>query len=397
MKIVAIISEYNPMHLGHIYQINYIKKQIPQAKIISLGSGSFVQRGEPSFISKHSKAKIAVDNGVDLFLEMPSIISIQSANLFAFHSVKLLNKLNIVTDLSFGVEDLSKEDLVSQAKFEIDNKEYINTRNTEFMKQGLSYKKAYAKSLISLGQKAQMKPNNTLALAYTKAILSMNSDINIMPILRKNSHYHDKSLIDGEFQSASSLRKLWHSNHSDIIKYLAFNPYDYDQSIDQVRFDDLTELFYYKAFIQNTSADLTPGYEKGLLDYLKSKYTSSLSDMINKAHNNRYSKSRLRRFVINYLLDIQLEDIKRLDGINYVRPLAFNDQGASILKLIKERSSLSILTHLAKDDVLNQASKEVLNIDKRAFKLYNIKDISKNSLDFTHVPYIKKPPKDIES
>ena len=83
MIIFGIVSEYNPMHFGHIYQIERIKKEYPDAYIISLTSASFVQRGEPSFIPKHSKSQIALDNGVDLVLEMPTIISIQSPNYFS--------------------------------------------------------------------------------------------------------------------------------------------------------------------------------------------------------------------------------------------------------------------------------------------------------------------------
>ena len=65
MKVFAIVSEYNPFHKGHKYQIECIKKEFPDAYIVSVTSGSFVQRGESSFIFKHSKAEEAILNGKD--------------------------------------------------------------------------------------------------------------------------------------------------------------------------------------------------------------------------------------------------------------------------------------------------------------------------------------------
>ena len=39
-KIIGIIAEYNPFHLGHIHQINEIKKIYPDSTIIVIISSS---------------------------------------------------------------------------------------------------------------------------------------------------------------------------------------------------------------------------------------------------------------------------------------------------------------------------------------------------------------------
>ena len=70
MKITAIITEYNPFHLGHKYQIDSLKKKIDTFVVVIM-SGNFVQRGEISILDKYQRAKIAVKNGVDLVIELP--------------------------------------------------------------------------------------------------------------------------------------------------------------------------------------------------------------------------------------------------------------------------------------------------------------------------------------
>ncbi len=76
MKIVGFITEYNPFHFGHKYHLN-ISKQITDADYsIAIMSGSFVQRGEPSIVDKWTKAKMAIDNGIDLVIELPFIFQL---------------------------------------------------------------------------------------------------------------------------------------------------------------------------------------------------------------------------------------------------------------------------------------------------------------------------------
>ena len=63
MKVYGIISEYNPFHNGHIYQIEETKKRTGATHIVAVMSGNFVQRGEPALIDKFKRAQIAVKNG----------------------------------------------------------------------------------------------------------------------------------------------------------------------------------------------------------------------------------------------------------------------------------------------------------------------------------------------
>ena len=103
-KVLGIIAEYNPFHNGHVYHINESKKAVEAEYTVAVMSGNFVQRGDTSLIDKWSKAQMALENGIDLVIELPLIYSISSAENFAEGGIKILNSLNLVNYLSFGSE-----------------------------------------------------------------------------------------------------------------------------------------------------------------------------------------------------------------------------------------------------------------------------------------------------
>lgn len=393
MIIFGIVSEYNPMHFGHIYQIERIKKEYPNAYIVSLTSASFVQRGEPSFIPKHSKSQIALDNGVDLVLEMPTIISIQSANYFSYYSCYLLNKLNILTHLSFGMEDLSKDDIKNYIDFTNINDEKIQEAVKNYMDLGYSYKLANYEAYKDLAYEkidSIIKPNNSLGLLYSKALDMLGSSIEISPIERSDRGYHEESLSEDRIQSATSIRKAYLSGEN-IQKYLPFNIDNYKEELAKVSLDDLSKIFYYKSFIEEKNPDYIASYENGLLTLLKSHFSNSLEEMIEKSHNKRYSKSRLRRFILNYILGISETDISNLKHLSYIRPIAFNDKGRELLRLIKDNSDVTIINKPSKAE-LDPINQRFLEIDMKAFMLYNINKPSRNNLDYTINPFKEKRP-----
>ena len=103
MNIIGLIAEYNPFHNGHIYQINKIKEMYPNSIIIVCLNGYFMERGEISYLSKEDKVKLCLDNNIDIVVELPFMYGTQSADTFAYQSIKILNELHIDT-LVFGSE-----------------------------------------------------------------------------------------------------------------------------------------------------------------------------------------------------------------------------------------------------------------------------------------------------
>ena len=298
MKNIAIICEYNPMHKGHIEQIRQIKEHFPDSNIIALMSGSFVQRGHAAILDKFSRAQIAIENGIDLVLEMPTIVSLQSADYFSYYSVKILDKLGVLDYLSFGIECEDAEKFIQTEEILAKEADSIDKLTKEYISNGLSYKQAYqlaVKESIPSIDDNFFKANNTLALGYCKALRRLNSNIDILPIHRKSADYNSDSLSNHPFQSATAIRKLMRAGEK-YSKFVADRVEELyiDEKINEI--EDYSQLFYYQAIVQGKNPDNIAGYENGMLNLLINNFEGSIVDAINKSHNKRYTISRLRRF-----------------------------------------------------------------------------------------------------
>ena len=106
MKVAAIISEYNPFHLGHKYQIDKLREILgDDTAVIAIMSGNFTQRGDIAVCDKTIRAMSAVNCGVNLVLELPFPFSMSSAEFFAKSGVRIANEIGIVDYLVFGSEN----------------------------------------------------------------------------------------------------------------------------------------------------------------------------------------------------------------------------------------------------------------------------------------------------
>ena len=100
MKVCAVISEYNPFHAGHLFQIREILRRMPDCYMISIMSGCFVQRGEPALWDKYFRAACAIRaGGPDLVLELPISAALSSAEGFAEGGVGLAAALGCDTSV----------------------------------------------------------------------------------------------------------------------------------------------------------------------------------------------------------------------------------------------------------------------------------------------------------
>ena len=173
MKIAAIISEYNPFHKGHAYQIEKTREAAGATHIIALMSGNFVQRGLPAIVDKYRRAEMALLGGADLVLELPVVYALSSAEFFADGSIKILNHLQGVDLLSFGSEegDLSKLERIARI---------LATEPSEYQKilkihlsKGFSFPRARNEALSELLPDIPIdfiqSPNNILGIEYIKA------------------------------------------------------------------------------------------------------------------------------------------------------------------------------------------------------------------------------------
>ncbi len=105
MRTAGIISEYNPFHRGHAWQIGELRRRLgAETAVVCAMSGSFVQRGDFAVMRTHARAEAAVRGGADLVLELPLPWAIASAEGFAAGGVGVLAATGAVDTLVFGSE-----------------------------------------------------------------------------------------------------------------------------------------------------------------------------------------------------------------------------------------------------------------------------------------------------
>lgn len=87
-NVLGIIAEYNPFHNGHLYHLDKSKKLTDSEACVAIMSGNFTERGDTSVVDKWTKTEMALLNGVDLVIELPTIYAISSAENFALRKYK---------------------------------------------------------------------------------------------------------------------------------------------------------------------------------------------------------------------------------------------------------------------------------------------------------------------
>lgn len=403
-NVVGIIGEYNPFHNGHKYHLEQSKRITRSDYSIAIISGNFVQRGNVSLVDKWTKAQMALCNGVDLVLELPTIYSISSAENFASGAIKILDALNVVDYLSFGAEsaDLTVLDRFADV-FYHQPPEYISLLNHELSK-GLSFPKARENAILmylnDIRKYANVlsSPNNILGIEYLKALKKQKSDMRPLAVPRENVGYNELG-SKNNFASATAIRQMIFSNHlSQLpqvmprgtykILYDAFQRGHYVKDI--ARFEK--EIIYrLRTMSLNEIANL-PAVAEGLENALKNAANScnTLEEFMNIIKTKRYTSTRIYRILLYALLGITKDDMKLSTKITpYVRVLGFTPKGRELLSIISNsKKNIDVITSVKKyiDNNPNKNLKRLLEIDIRATDIYTIgypKD-SWGNLDFTH-------------
>ena len=333
MKITGIICEYNPLHLGHKKQMAQIRRiQGEDSSIVCLMSGNFVQRGAPAILDKSLRAKAAILSGADLVLELPTTVSLSSAEGFAAGGVSILSPF--CDALCFGAEDASKDSLLQAAKALLDPA-FSEALRVELDK-GLSFPAAREAALTAMGIDGELvsQPNNILAVEYCKAILRQNCTMEPLPITRCGS-YHD-TLPDPENPSATALRQLLQTGGSwqSYVPQEAVSCFA-GAALHAIQNGERAMLYRLRSMTDQEFEALPFGSE-GLWRKLMhaARKESTLEDILTAVKSKRYTRTRLDRMVMCAFLGITLQDL--MEKPPYVRVLAFNDRGREILKLARQ-------------------------------------------------------------
>ncbi|MDD4834309.1 MAG: nucleotidyltransferase family protein, partial [Lutispora sp.] len=206
MRVIGIVSEYNPFHNGHKFHLELSKKLCKAEYSVAIMSGNFLQRGEPALFDKWIRAKMAVLNGIDLVIELPVVYSCQVAELFALGAVKILNSLGIIDYLCFGSENGNIEDLYNISNILLNEPKEIKQEIKYKMSKGMTYSKAIGETYKDHYGDMLSYPNNVLGIEYIKSIILLSSSIKPVTIKRLMNNYSDKNFT-GSISSATAIRE----------------------------------------------------------------------------------------------------------------------------------------------------------------------------------------------
>ena len=369
-KVIGIVAEYNPFHRGHEYLISEAKRLTGAEVCVSVMSGNFVQRGEPAVFNKWTRAENAVRNGVDLVVELPVVYAVSGAEYFARGAISVLEGLGGVTHLAFGSESGDAEALERCSQLLRNRDEEISQLIKENTKRGMSYPAAREKAVLEIAPDTDSgilsEPNNILALEYLSKVNSMIP----FTVKREGVGYHE---------SASQIRKEMLQESEAFRKEL--------EKSGEVFFDLLRAKILSESpkELENTASA-----GEGLGNRMKKlvRMCESVDDFCRQMKTKRYTMTRIRRLMLQTVLDITREDIE--DAVPYIRVLAFNQKGGEFLKRAKKQELISIpvVDNINRDTEGKHALGKTVEKDILAGDIYNLitgKDLYSNS------DYVKKP------
>lgn len=381
MKIAGIIAEYNPFHNGHAYQIEHTRaeKEGDASHVVAVMSTHFTQRGETALIDPHTRAQMALKNGVDLVIALPAPWALSSAQGFAEGGVSLLHALGCVDMLSFGSES---GDLAALTKVRalLDDPR-VSQRLKGLLDMGLPYAEAQRKAVTEIGGENRAvlldSPNNTLAIEYLGALNRLQAPMEPFTVRRMGAA-HDARAPIGGMASASYIREVLRSGRSaNVAPFVPQNVCDLlihavEHGTCPSR-EELAERAVLAVLRLRSKEQLAmlPALSEGIENRLYNAICEAtcLEELITLAKTKRYARTRLQRLVCCAFIGITADIASGLPP--YIRVLGATEAGLQILRAAKERgTALPVITRASQVESLDERAKAVFRLECRAADLF---------------------------
>ena len=384
MKILGITAEYNPFHNGHKYHLEKSLEVTGADYSVAVMSGNFTQRGEAALLDKWTRSRIAVENGIDLVVELPFVFACSRGESFARGAVDILEGLG-ATHIAFGSETGDTVELEALACELSERAEELEDVQRAEMEKGESFVRSYsfAAEKILGSEKAEMMrlPNNILALEYLKRIRYWRERGHVMEpaaVRRYGSGYRSIDEKSG-FAGASILRMMLEEGKPDYDQIGKYGPANTAEAVREALISSEAEerafTLLRSEIVKKSSSELSEIYcmGEGLENKFKKEIikAGSIEEFVSAVVSRRYTEAAIRRLIVYVLMGIrETHPEEKL----YARVLAAGRGGRELLKLIKNRTEggIPVITNINKERDLCLEAGETLRYDILASDIYSI-------------------------
>lgn len=338
MTTLGIVAEFNPTTEGHKYIIKKAHEQFPDATIVAIMSGDYTVRGEFAIFDKWTRAKSAVDAGVDIVLELPAIYSLNGATVFSKESVRILSETGIIAQIFFGAEHADKNFLASAAKFISEKRKVL-----EKFDDKISYN-IFLREEIREKFGIYPESNDLLAIEY---IENLPKEIGFFPIGRVVSDYNSTELTGF---SASPIREKIKSEGGVL-----FNAND-------KIFSSILIAAINGEFENLDDSDVTRIQTAAF-------NSKNFDEFIENAYHKRLSRSRIKRETLKAVIGMKNIDYINHKDTKFIRPLAASEKGIENLLEIKNKDAL--ILKYADIKKVPEKSRELFYLNEKFTEIYH--------------------------
>ena len=358
MDVAGIVAEYNPFHAGHAFHLAETRRRLGECTAVAVMSGHFVQRGECAVLDKWTRARLAVEGGADLVLELPTVWAAASAEHFAWGAVSILKAAG-ANAISFGSESGDGEGLKAVAAH-LDGPVFrIGLRR--FLDEGLPFaacRQAAVQELLGEQPAALLAgPNDNLGVEYLKAARRLGWEPEVVAVRRTGAAHDGGS--HPEYPSASYLRERILSGELET-ENPAFLCYAERAVLARLRAMDLSDF------------EALPDSGEGLAQrlYRAARRGTALAEIYGLAKTKRYAHSRIRRMALWAWLGLTKADVPAAPP--YLRVLGANERGRAVLRELKKTAHLPIITKPAHAGKLDGPERRLFELEARCTDLYQL-------------------------
>lgn len=374
MRIAGIVAEYNPYHNGHQLHARLTRERSGCDYVVAVMSGAFTQRGEPAFMDKWTRARMALLSGIDLVLELPALFAVRPAEQFALGGVSVLSALGLDV-LSFGTETDDLSLLENMAELLETEPPVFRQLIRKHLDRGESHARARGAALAELTNLPPDQldaPNTALALCYLRANLRVARPLSPLPI-RRIGLYHDLTL--SPIASASAVRRAIYEkgpdaarqsvpeSSFDLIEKAAPDALSHPSALDALTLNRLRQM-------PPSAIALLPDVSEGLEMRIAriAREAASREELIERVKCKRYTRARLSRIMTYALLHLTRELSEGyLQGAPYARVLGFRQDARPLMRHVKENAAIPFVT-----DPVQLKGEPCFELERRATDLWGL-------------------------